>query len=484
MGADRLRTATGKSTVKLFAAFTALETVRFCFMRLCFNTMEQTNLMDFESAIFILFCFAMMSGMVAVPLLLDKMRLFEVPKRLSGAVRALLVGTAAGAVASCYTSGYLALACQFITTFCLAGALAVCLRRVAGGLIPPRCVGRFVGLSFAVMAVLGAMIFFLPFVELSTEAALIVIGVFLAVAALSFEPKNPEPATDRENSAALSSYTPPAPRFRRLALSVLCLYVLVGGLLDNIFFFDDAFAAIPNIMLPLLLYAALIDVVTGLLFERINAAVGIIYAFAFICVGQSMSFFSNHALLAYPYVIFSNAGNYMMEIYLVALPVLYCVTSNRKPGILPGLGYLLLYSGFFLTSIFFEFIPESAYSRILGVALLVSVAAIALTAYLMNEGKAMQLKRMETALKERIDAAFQDRKATPLPVENLFASYGFTDREAEVMRHLIDGKTTMEIAETMGIAKKSVQNYISSMLSKTNMKSRLEMIMHFSRANS
>jgi DNA-binding CsgD family transcriptional regulator len=70
--------------------------------------------------------------------------------------------------------------------------------------------------------------------------------------------------------------------------------------------------------------------------------------------------------------------------------------------------------------------------------------------------------------------------APALPsLEELTVDYGITNREMEVLRLLVKGKNTVEIAEIMGITDKSVRNYISSLLSKTYSTSRGNMIAKF-----
>ena len=51
----------------------------------------------------------------------------------------------------------------------------------------------------------------------------------------------------------------------------------------------------------------------------------------------------------------------------------------------------------------------------------------------------------------------------------------FTDRELEVLRQLVNGATNKEIADTLGIAEKTVKNHITNMLQKTGFKTRLEL---------
>ena len=457
---------------RLFIVFAALESFRLCFLRLSFWVSDRTGLEEMDNMIFMLFCLAVVSGMIASPLLLDGMRLSESPSRLAAAVRAAAAVTAVSAVASYFTSGLFALAFQFVTTFFTAGAMAVCLRRIACGLLPPQRIGRFVALSFAVMALSGAILFFLPFAEIPTGVILVVICGFLAVAALFCKAGFAE-AGEYDNLDATAEagkygrpsafagiedapppYLPLTRPLLRLAALVLVLYAFVGGLIDNIYFFDEAFDMIPDFMLYILLYATVINVAVGILYERVNAAAAVVCAFVLFCVGQSMSFFSQNVLLVYPYTLFSNAGNGMMELYLVALPVAYTALSRRKPGVMPGLGYILMYGSFFLTSILFEFIPENAYTYILGATLLISVAAVVIMVYLMSESKAGQIRLMEMDFSRRLQAALNDAsKDAP-------GAAMFQPVEREIAALLTEGLTKGEIARHLHLPATEAAAYI------------------------
>ena len=63
--------------------------------------------------------------------------------------------------------------------------------------------------------------------------------------------------------------------------------------------------------------------------------------------------------------------------------------------------------------------------------------------------------------------------------EQLIDEYGFTPRETEVLELLLAGQDTSEIAKTMVVTEKTVQNYVHSLLSKTHTNSRLKMIAMF-----
>jgi DNA-binding CsgD family transcriptional regulator len=67
--------------------------------------------------------------------------------------------------------------------------------------------------------------------------------------------------------------------------------------------------------------------------------------------------------------------------------------------------------------------------------------------------------------------------ASGMPMlESLINMYGITNRESEVLRLLLDAKNTSDIAAEMVLTEKTVQNYVGSLLAKTDSKSRGEMI--------
>lgn len=69
-------------------------------------------------------------------------------------------------------------------------------------------------------------------------------------------------------------------------------------------------------------------------------------------------------------------------------------------------------------------------------------------------------------------------------LDELISDFGITEREAEALRLLLMNKNTSEIAEAMYITEGTVYKYISSMITKTNSKTRIDMIAKFSRHKS
>jgi DNA-binding CsgD family transcriptional regulator len=88
-----------------------------------------------------------------------------------------------------------------------------------------------------------------------------------------------------------------------------------------------------------------------------------------------------------------------------------------------------------------------------------------------------------------LSGSLQPRTPVPVPeppspanaptLKELTVRYGVTNRELKVLQLLIEGKSTTEIAETMTITDKSVRNYVSSLMAKTDSSSRVHMIARF-----
>ena len=71
----------------------------------------------------------------------------------------------------------------------------------------------------------------------------------------------------------------------------------------------------------------------------------------------------------------------------------------------------------------------------------------------------------------------------PRTFDELIAGYGVTKREAAALRLLLDDKNTAEIAEAMYVTEGTVYKYFSSMIAKTGVKNRMELIARFNRRN-
>ncbi len=72
-------------------------------------------------------------------------------------------------------------------------------------------------------------------------------------------------------------------------------------------------------------------------------------------------------------------------------------------------------------------------------------------------------------------------RPTPSPaLEELAKETGFTNRETEVLRYLLDGYQTSQIAAKMVVTENTVYKYVSSMITKTGVRSRSALVSKFS----
>jgi DNA-binding CsgD family transcriptional regulator len=66
-------------------------------------------------------------------------------------------------------------------------------------------------------------------------------------------------------------------------------------------------------------------------------------------------------------------------------------------------------------------------------------------------------------------------------LDEYIARFGFTPREAEVLRLLLSGQSTAEISDALGVAENTIQRYISSMMGKYGTNKRTVLLTDFSK---
>jgi DNA-binding CsgD family transcriptional regulator len=360
-----------------------------------------------------------------------------------------------------FVKGETALIFQFFAVTAMAGAMNICLNQAAKGAVAPERIGRFTGFYISVAGAFTIILFFLPGITAPSGAIPVIVSFFLIVAAVVFTAK--EPLEDAAKSEFSGSEFMPLPRKIKLkAICAICIFVIVAGILDNIFFFESAFEKIPHLMFFTLAYGCLTVVAAGYVCDKFKWATVAAVSLLLVCLGQSMSFFSENSLLVYPYAIFTNAGNVSLEIFVTAIPVICAAREGRRNfRIVPGLGYASLYGGFLVTSFAFEFVPKELYKSALGVALLLSLATVYVVLTLDADYDRFRYEKMLAKTPDVID--YREK-------------LGFTTRECEVLGLLMSGTATDKIAHRMFITERTVHFHVSSMLKKTGCKNRVELI--------
>jgi hypothetical protein len=116
----------------------------------------------------------------------------------------------------------------------------------------------------------------------------------------------------------------------------------VAGILSiywsSLSFFESAFNRIPHFLFFIYIYESAVSIVGGYVIDKYKFSEICAAAFLLICIGQSMSFFSQNELMVIPYTIFPDAGIVTLLSMAAGLPVFYCAKTGRT-GILPGFGH-------------------------------------------------------------------------------------------------------------------------------------------------
>ena len=82
----------------------------------------------------------------------------------------------------------------------------------------------------------------------------------------------------------------------------------------------------------------------------------------------------------------------------------------------------------------------------------------------------------QTLLKQYLSSALKPNLSSNV---NGFLSYGFTDREEEVLNNLITGASNKEIARVLGITERTVKAHVAALLKKSGTKGRLLLVLKF-----
>jgi len=172
--------------------------------------------------------------------------------------------------------------------------------------------------------------------------------------------------------------------------------------------------------------------------------------------------------LAYSWITYFVGGFFLMYIMTSLIAV---VQRSRRPAFDAMMsGFLFfLFSGIgaFLSGVFIRadvFLSFSVYS-VLALCLL-------FVFYLTGALRAVSLSDTEQNLEPAVSAPEKT-------LEEMAAAYGITERELEALRLLLAGKGTGAIAAEMHVVANTAQKYISSMIAKTGVESRSELLAKF-----
>lgn len=160
----------------------------------------------------------------------------------------------------------------------------------------------------------------------------------------------------------------------RLGTVILILYVLIAGLTDNLYFFEEVFE-LPSINRYILPLSGVMYLLNGFVIDKIDRKISIVLAFVMICIAQSMQFFIRDEIFGLAYTLISNIGSTFLELITLIMPMIYM----RKKGVTTaGMGEGMFYGSFCITSVLFLFLTKDAYLPIMGIILLGGIICLIL----------------------------------------------------------------------------------------------------------
>ena len=347
-------------------------------------------------------------------------------------------------------------------------------------LVPRSLLGRFIGIAYFADALL------VSFVEHFTGTpeyfpASIFVGIALCFIAVIIYIGHAK--IEKPDIVEIYDWIP-SRRFVKIAFAVLVIYVLIAGMMDNLYFFDD-WLELPYVGLFTLPMMSIMYLISGFLFDKLKLKITIPLALVFICIAQSMTFFVTDSAFSYSYSVFSNFGSTFLQLTAVILPIYYARINKRSFGF-AAFGEGLFYGGFCLTSIWFLFLTQSAYRPVMGGILLAAILCLLLLIELIilherdKHQREMDVQNLAIdTLKQRVIVA-DSITLEELPPQMETLNIRFTKREEELLPLIVSPYTAEEIAEQANLSVSTVRFHIKNILGKTSVKNRRELMRMFS----
>lgn len=446
------------SQIRLFVVFIALQSFRYCFLRISEWLLADSTIPAFSQPLVLPYYLAIFSGILFF-MLFAKNSEFVLG---NGFARLALVASLIVSILSLQLSGIPKIILMFTGFFLDSMLICLCMRSIAIQ-IKFATLCRFVAFSFAIYHVIGGLCLFLQDTQQTFQ--MIILGIFPVLALLLWiggKDKNAAPDIDHR-------LEPPPPKdvVSKFAV-VLILYGFISGIMYNTYFIKEGKVNEPGLYFLTLMCCGVIYVVTGILLDKARWQLTVISLFSLVIIGQILSFFfSQDSVLALPFSYLTLAGFIALDAVSIIIPMYYM--KKQKKYSLAAIGYAFLYGGLFVTTLLLKSTSEELYRVILGVMLIAS--PIAMTLVFMISSSYM---KMQSDMRAGITDGIEDER-----FDSIVQGHGFTNRETEVMRYLLDGCQNNQIAEKMFITENTVYKYISSMIAKTETKSRSGLIAMF-----
>ncbi|MPM22560.1 hypothetical protein SDC9_69017 [bioreactor metagenome] len=463
-----------RNLFRLLLAFVAVEIVRHngwmvFYEQFVDNTREEIN------TGFILYSAVIFIAALLIPYAYKKFDIVNKPEKL----RAIFIGSLCIAflLRMLQLAFGLMMAYLLITLWTIAIMLCVCICFISiYSSVPMSHIGRFFGMAYFADA------FIISFIEYFSGTSnyyiiSLLIGIFLCVAALITAPWQ---ANEYGQNATEEKVYIPSARYVYLALAALVFYVLLAGMIDNLYFFDD-WLELPPISQFSLPMSSAMYLLCGILFDKMRLEKTLPLAFVFICVAQSMIYFASESVFAYSYSLFSSFGSSFLELVVLILPIIYARTSEHGYA-LAASGEGLFYGGFCATSILFMYVEQTAYRHVMGIiligamiSLLLVIKVIGLFHQHKHQQEIEQQRRAITAYELKAEIA--DTEALAFYSQpDLELEVGLTKREKELLPLIASSFTAEEIADQTNVSVNTIRFHIKNVLRKAEVSNRRELI--------
>ncbi len=441
-------------------AFTALDCFRYCLLR-ANEWPSPYPFPEFFEPVRLPYYLAIISGTLFATLVMRRLK-----DVLSAAFHPALVLMLICAASSLWLSGMSKLIMMFLSFFLESALMCLCLSGISL-YADFASLGRLITFSFTISYIIGGGFLLLE------SAPPVAHAFILAIFSMSIIPIKLKAAGENAVTSPSEQKLEPLPSggVIRGFMAVLIIYNFIAGVLYNLFFISEGAVGQPGLYFLILIASAGIYVIIGRIIDKAPWHITLTSLFALITVGKSLSFFfSSESLIALPFSYITLGGFTALDAVAIIIPLYYIKKMGRHH--LSSSGCLFLYSGLFITTLLLKLAPESLYRAILGAMLIASPAAMLLVV-----GISSSYARAKADYLLKIAESARTRPA----LEERIERYGLTNREEEVLRYLLEGKSTSEIAEVMSITARTVQNYINTLMAKTGTNSRIKTLALFAR---
>lgn len=374
-----------------------------------------------------------------------------------------------------FSDFYLAYIFMALSTVAIMICICICLIKIVD-VVPGTMLGRFTGTAYFIDAVIVSLIELLTGTD-KYYLVSILIGTLLCISAAVIFLRHFNKFTQE---CMQEEWRMPSNHFVKLALITLIIYVLIAGMTDNLYFFDNMFA-LPYVGLFFIPMTGILYLVNGFLFDKFNIKNSLPIALVFICAAQSIAFFMKDSIFAYTYSILFAVGSTYLELATLMIPIYFARTKKRGYQF-AVLGDGLFYGGYCIASIVFLFIKQEAYFFIMGLVLISAVICLLLvmkTISLYEKQKQdIDIQRQKTELediKQKLSNAASIIQ-TALPQSDPALELRLTKRERSLLPLIASSLTAEEIAQQENVSLSTIRFHIKNILGKTGAKSRRELI--------